>query len=41
MDLLIQLDEFQENVSHRPAKLFMFDETRYKQLREDGFVFDI
>jgi len=41
MDLLIQLDEFQENVSHRPAKLFMFDETRYRQLREDGFVFDI
>jgi len=41
MDLLIQLDEFQENVSHRPAKLYMFDETRYKQLREDGFVFDI
>ena len=24
-----------------PAKLFMFDETRYRQLREDGFVFDI
>ena len=41
MDLLIQLDEFQENVSHRPAKLFMFDETRYNQLHEDGFVFDL
>ena len=41
MDLLIQLDELQENVSHRPAKLFKFDESRYRVLREDGFVFDI
>jgi 8-oxo-dGTP diphosphatase len=41
MDLLLQLDEVQENVSHRPAKLFQFDETRYNELRKEGFAFDI
>jgi 8-oxo-dGTP diphosphatase len=41
MDLLLQLDEVQENVSHRPAKLFQFDETRYRELRKEGFAFDI
>ncbi len=41
MDLLVQLDEVQANVSHRPAKLFRFDEKRYKELRKEGFAFDI
>ena len=41
MDLLVQLDEVQSNVSHRPAKLFRFDETRYRELRKEGFAFDI
>jgi 8-oxo-dGTP diphosphatase len=41
MDLLVQLKEVQTNVSHRPAKLFKFDETRYRQLRKEGFAFDL
>jgi 8-oxo-dGTP diphosphatase len=41
MDLLVQLDEVQANVSHRPAKLFQFDEMRYIELRKEGFAFDI
>lgn len=41
MDLLIQLDEVETNVSHRPAKLFKFDELRYRNLRSEGFNFDI
>jgi 8-oxo-dGTP diphosphatase len=41
MDLLTHLDEVQENVSHRPAKLFKFNEERYQTLKEEGFVFDI
>ena len=41
MDLLVQLDEVEVNVSHRPAKLFKFDEVRYKNLRREGFNFDI
>ena len=41
MDLLIQLDEFQENVAHRPAKLFKFDEDRYVDLKKEGFIFEL
>jgi len=41
MDLLVQLDELETNVSHRPAKLFRFDEQKYKILRSEGFNFDI
>jgi len=41
MDLLIPLNEVQENVSHRPAKLFKFDEQRYTQLRKEGFSFEL
>lgn len=39
MKLLDQLDELQSNVKHRPAKLFKFNETRYHELKENGFDF--
>ena len=41
MDLLVPLNEVQENVSHRPAKLFKFDEERYDSLRKEGFAFEL
>ena len=41
MDLLVQLDELQENVAHRPAKLFKFDENRYVELKKRGFNFEL
>jgi 8-oxo-dGTP diphosphatase len=41
MDLLVPLNEVQENVSHRPAKLFKFDEKRYNALRTEGFAFEL
>jgi 8-oxo-dGTP diphosphatase len=41
MDLLIDIDEIQTNVSHRPAKLYRFDETRYHNLQQQGFNFEI
>ena len=41
MDLLIQLNETQENVAHRPAKLFRFDEKRYLTLKKNGFNFEL
>lgn len=42
MNLLIDLDELQEGVAHRPAKLFQFDEVRYRQLSDTGAItFDI
>ena len=41
MNLLVPLSEVQMNVSHRPAKLFKFDEYRYKQLKNEGFNFEL
>jgi len=42
MDFLIDLDELQEGVAHRPAKLFEFDKERYQRLyEEEGFHFDV
>lgn len=39
--LIEELDEFQEGVSHRPAKLYRFNEEKYKQLEKEGFNFEI
>ncbi|NNJ54876.1 MAG: NUDIX hydrolase [Bacteroidia bacterium] len=41
MNLLKPLDEVQENVSHRPAKLYAFDEEQYDSLRKEGFAFEL
>lgn len=41
MDLLIDLDKMQEGVAHRPAKLYKFDERRYRELSEEGFNFEL
>ena len=41
MEFLINTGSLQANVSHRPAKLFEFDEVRYKTITENGFAFEI
>lgn len=41
MDLLIELDEYETGVPHRAAKLFQFDEKKYKELEKNGFRFKI
>ncbi len=41
MNLLIELDEIQKNVSHRAARLYQFDEDKYLKLKEKGFNFEI
>lgn len=41
MDLLIDLEEMQEGVAHRPARLFMFDRKRYDELLQEGFSFEL
>jgi len=41
MDLLIDLDESQEGVAHRPAKLYKFDRERYERFQEEGFSFEL
>jgi 8-oxo-dGTP diphosphatase len=41
MNILKPLNEVKENVSHRPAKLFKFDEKRYRTLEKEGFSFEL
>ncbi|MEL7121381.1 MAG: NUDIX domain-containing protein [Bacteroidota bacterium] len=40
MDLLIDLEEHQLGVAHRPAKLYMFDKAKYNKFRSEGFSFE-
>lgn len=37
MSLIIELDSMQEGVSHRPARLYRFNEVRYRELEREGF----
>ncbi len=41
MNLLIDLEEMQKDVAHRPAKLYRFDKDRYEQLVSGGFIFEL
>lgn len=41
MDLLVGLDEVEQDVAHRAARLYQFDEEKYKRLTEHGFNFEI
>jgi 8-oxo-dGTP diphosphatase len=41
MNLLVDLNEKQQNVAHRAAKLYKFDEDVYESLRKKGFHFDL
>lgn len=41
MELLTELDEVQMDVAHRAARLYKFDEKKYRQLKEKGFNFEI
>ncbi len=41
MSLLMDLDELQEGVPHRPAKLYKFNKDRYHQLEAHGFSFEV
>jgi 8-oxo-dGTP diphosphatase len=39
--LLVETDEVQQDVAHRAARLYRFDERKYKRLARDGFHFEI
>lgn len=41
MDLLIDTGEKEQNVAHRAAKLYRFDDQKYKQLEQSGFNFEL
>lgn len=40
MNLLIPLDEFQQG-ANRPAQLYSFDRTKYSELEQSGFLFEV
>jgi len=40
MDLLVDMNESQDKVAHRPAKLYRFDKKRYQLLILNGFTFE-
>jgi 8-oxo-dGTP diphosphatase len=41
MDILEELDEVQQDVAHRAARLYRFNERKYKKLVKAGFHFQI
>ena len=41
MNLLIDLKEMQEGVAHRPARLYKFDQKKYKAFVAEGFNFEL
>ena len=41
MGFLVECEEVQEGVPHRPAKLYSFDKEKYEQFLNEGYVFDI
>jgi 8-oxo-dGTP diphosphatase len=41
MDLLQALEEWQQEVAHRAARLYQFDPQRYQALKQQGFNFEI
>jgi 8-oxo-dGTP diphosphatase len=41
MNLLIDLNEIQQGVAHRPAKLYQFDFKKYQEFISKGFNFDL
>jgi 8-oxo-dGTP diphosphatase len=40
-ELLIELDEIEQDVAHRAARLYKFDDRKYRQLVRRGFNFDL
>jgi len=41
MDLLEETDEVQQDVAHRAARLYRFDERKYRRLAKTGFLFEL
>lgn len=41
MNLLVDLLETQEGVAHRPARLYKFDQEKYKKFLAEGFSFEL
>jgi 8-oxo-dGTP diphosphatase len=39
--LLEELDEVEQDVAHRAARLYRFDKKRYRELEKDGIDFEL
>ena len=41
MGVLVETDEVQQDVAHRAARLYRFDEDKYRRLKKKGFNFEV
>jgi 8-oxo-dGTP diphosphatase len=41
MGIVLETDEIQQDVAHRAARLYQFDEKKYLNLKKQGFNFEI
>src|SRR5687768_5039594 len=41
MELLVELDEIEQDVAHRAARLYRFDRQKYRDLTKKGFSFEV
>jgi len=41
MNILVDLNEMQSNVAHRPAKLYSFDKEKYRELEKEGLSYEL
>lgn len=41
MNLLVDLEQTQEGVAHRPARLYQFDKQKYHEFLSEGFNFEV
>ena len=41
MDILVELDEIEQDVAHRAARLYSFDKKKYDAMVQAGFNFEI
>src|SRR4051812_2419910 len=41
MDVLVETDEIEQDVAHRAARLYRFDEAKYRRLVKRGFNFEL
>lgn len=41
MNILVDLNEMQAGVAHRPAKLYRFDKEKYRELENEGFSYEL
>jgi len=41
MNILVDLNEMQAGVAHRPAKLYSFDKEKYRELEKEGLSYEL